>query len=162
MNELFGANGACLLRFVECGRDDLRFVQRSAFGDICGRRGDSKRVPRIFTGAGRGVLLVVGNFAGRDIESVEFTTCCGFCDGFAGRVVRDVVAVYDVVVPVPLTLLECCALESEGSFPAASFGRVLGEGQLAIVIVPGAEQVDGFDIGRSAQGEVELDGGHAE
>jgi len=53
-----------------------------------------------------------------------------------GRVVRDVVAVNDVVVPVALALLECGAVELEASGPASGLLGVLGEWELSLVAVP--------------------------
>ena len=55
------------------------------------------------------------------------------------------------VVPVALTLLECSALESEGTLPPAGFICVFGKGKLAGVVVPRAEEVDGLDVGGSAE-----------
>lgn len=79
-----------------------------------------------------------------------------------GGIVRDVVAVDDVVVPVSLTLLESGALELEGADPSTGLLGVLGEGKLTLVAVPGAEKVDGLAVVGSAESEVELDSGHFE
>jgi len=68
--------------------------------------------------------------------------------------VRDVVPVDDVVVPVALSLLERRALELEASQPASGLLGVLGERELAGVVVPGAEEVHGFAVGGRAEGEV--------
>ena len=95
-----------------------------------------------------------------DVKGVELATGSGLGDGLAGWVVRDVVAVDDVVVPVALTLLEGLALEAEGTLPSTGLGGVLGERELAAVVVPGAEEVDGLAVGGSAEGEVKLDGCH--
>lgn len=75
---------------------------------------------------------------------------------------RDVVAVDDVVVPVALALSESRALEAESAFPAAGFVGVFGQGQLAVVVVPRADQVDGLAVGGGTEGEVELDCCHFE
>lgn len=75
---------------------------------------------------------------------------------------RDVVSVDDVVVPIALSLLERRALEFEASYPAAGLLGVLGERELAGVVVPGAEKVHGFAVGGGAESEVKLDGGHCE
>jgi len=58
-----------------------------------------------------------------------------------------VVPVNDVVVPVSLTSLKRAALKSECTFPRAGLARllVLGEGNLACIVVPGTEKVDGLD-----------------
>jgi len=76
--------------------------------------------------------------------------------------VRHMVAVNDVVVPVTLAGLEGGALEAEGAFPGAGFGGslVFGEGELASIAIPGAEEVDGLDAGGGAHLERELDSGH--
>jgi hypothetical protein len=79
-----------------------------------------------------------------------------------GGVVGDVVAVDDVVVPVSLALLQSGALELEGADPASGLLGVLGEGKLALVAVPGAEEVDSLAAGRGAERKVELDSGHCE
>jgi len=79
-----------------------------------------------------------------------------------GGIVRDVVAVDDVVVPVTLTLLESSTLELEGADPTTRLLGVLGKGKLALVAVPGAEKVDGLAVGGSAESEVELDSGHCD
>jgi hypothetical protein len=52
--------------------------------------------------------------------------------------VGDVVTINDVVVPVALTSLESCTLESECTLPCAGLGGllVLGEWELACVVVP--------------------------
>jgi len=68
--------------------------------------------------------------------------------------VGDVVAVDDVVVPVALASLESRVLETESALPRSLGGRlVLGEGELADVVVPGAEEVDRLDTGGDAERE---------
>jgi hypothetical protein len=47
-----------------------------------------------------------------------------------------VVAVYDVIVPIPLTLLQRVVLELETSQPTAALLRVLGERKLPGIIIP--------------------------
>jgi hypothetical protein len=66
------------------------------------------------------------------------------------------------VVPVPTTELQHRGLEAEFAHPGAGLGRVARQGDLARVVVPGAEQVHGLDVGRGAQVELELDGGHGD
>lgn len=73
---------------------------------------------------------------------------------------RNVVAVNDVVVPVPLALFESAVLKLEASLPAAALLGVFGERQLPGVVVPGAEEMHCFAVGRRAESEVELNGGH--
>lgn len=67
----------------------------------------------------------------------------------------NVVAVDDVVVPVSLASLEGGVLELEGTLPCgAGLGvLVLGKGELADVVVPRAEKVDGLDARRDAKRE---------
>jgi hypothetical protein len=76
--------------------------------------------------------------------------------------VGHMVAVNDIVVPVSLAGPECRALESEGPLPRTRFGRgvVLGEGELASVVVPRTEQMHGLDARGCSQRERELNGGH--
>lgn len=51
-------------------------------------------------------------------------------------VVRDVVTVDDVIVPIPLALLQHVSLEFEASHPSSAFLWVLGERKLSCVVVP--------------------------
>jgi hypothetical protein len=53
-----------------------------------------------------------------------------------GGIVRDMIAVDDVVVPVPLSLLQRSALEFEASQPSTALLGVLGERKLSRVVVP--------------------------
>ena len=99
---------------------------------------------------------------GWDVEGVELAAGGGLGDGLAGWVVGDVVAVDDVVVPVALALLEGGTLEAEGTLPATSLGCVLGKGKLAVVVVPGAEEMDGLAVGGCAEVEVKLNSCHFE
>jgi len=101
-----------------------------------------------------------GGLARGNVEDVELAASGGLDDGVAGGIVRDVVAIDDVVVPVALALLQGLALEAESTLPATSFGGILGERELAVVVVPGSEKVHRLAVGRSAESEVELDGGH--
>jgi hypothetical protein len=74
-----------------------------------------------------------------------------------------VVPIDDVVVPVARAGLEGSLLEAEGALPGALGGRlVLGERELAAVVVPRAEEVDGLDAGRDTEGERELSSGHVD
>lgn len=149
------------------GRDglgglDLGDGQGAALGDIA-------------AGAGAGALGGRGRFAGRglgrgrrgrlglgDIKDVQGTAGGGLNGRVLAGVVRDVVAIDDVVVPVAGAGLEGGRLEAEGALPGAGLGRglVLGERELAAVVVPGAEEVDGLDARGDAEGERKLDGGH--
>lgn len=74
----------------------------------------------------------------------------------------DVVSVDDVVVPVSLSLLESSTLEFEGTSPGTGLLGVFGEGKLALISVPGAEQMHGLAAGGSAEREIELDSGHCD
>jgi hypothetical protein len=87
-----------------------------------------------------------------DVEDVEFAAGGGLSGVVFGGVVRDVVAVDDVlllldwvcvqrgkrtyVVPIPLALPERRALELEAAQPATALLRVLGERKLARVVIP--------------------------
>ena len=73
-----------------------------------------------------------------------------------------VVAIDDVIIPVTLASLKDRAGEAEGALPRARLGGglVLGEGELANVVVPGAEKMDGLDAGGGADGERKLSSGH--
>lgn len=68
------------------------------------------------------------------------------------------------VIPVSLTLLQRVARELERAAPGAGLGRaaVFGQGQLAAVVVPVAEQMDGLTTGGGAEREGKLDCGHIE
>lgn len=66
------------------------------------------------------------------------------------------------VVPVALSLLQGLSLELEASDPASGLLGVLGERELTLVAVPGAEQVHGLAVGGSAESEVKLDSGHCD
>lgn len=103
-----------------------------------------------------------GGLARGNVEDVELAASGGLDDRVTGGIVGDVVAVNDVVVPVALALLQGLALETESALPATSLVGIFGERELAVVVVPGAEQVDGLAVGGSAESEVELDGGHYE
>jgi hypothetical protein len=97
-----------------------------------------------------------------DVEDVEFAARGGFGGVVFGWVVRDVVPVDDVVVPVALALFERAVLEFEAAEPSAALFGVFGQRQLAGIVVPRAEEVDRFAVGRCAEGEVELDCCHFE
>jgi hypothetical protein len=73
-----------------------------------------------------------------------------------------VVAIDNVVVPVPLASLEDRAGEAEGALPRARLGRglVLGERELANIVVPGTEKMNGLDARGGADGERQLSSGH--
>jgi hypothetical protein len=76
--------------------------------------------------------------------------------------VGDVVAVDDVVVPVSLASFQSRVLEAESSLPRTRLGRslVLGERELADVVVPRAQKMDGLDARRDAERKRELDSRH--
>lgn len=97
-----------------------------------------------------------------DVEDVELAASGGLGGELVGGVVADVVAIDDIVVPVALALLESSTLEAEGTLPATGLGSVLGKRKLTVVVVPGAEEVDGLAVGGSAESEVKLDGGHCD
>lgn len=97
------------------------------------------------SGSGGGLL------DGWNVEDVELATSGLLHDEFLGWVMRDVVAVDDVVVPVSGTWLQSVrGLEAEGTFPATWLGRRVlggerGERELRGVVVPAAEEMDGTD-----------------
>jgi hypothetical protein len=109
-----------------------------------------------------GVALAVGwgGAPAGDIEDVELAAGGGLDSELSSGVMRDMVSIDDVVVPVSLTGLEHGALETEGTLPGTGFGSILGERELAVVVVPRTEEVDGLDISGSAEREIQLDGGH--
>ena len=72
------------------------------------------------------------------------------------------VPIDDVVVPVALAGLEGGGLEPECALPGLGGRLVLGKGELADVVVPRAEEMDGLDAGGDAEGEAELSGRHFE
>lgn len=110
-------------------------------------------------GGGDTAGLAVGLAGGRrllgswDIDDVELAASSGLGGVVLSRVVRDVVAVNDVlgtismqreglcdvetyVVPVALALLQGGALKLEGANPSSGLLGVLGEGKLTLVAVP--------------------------
>jgi len=146
---------AGLVWALRAGSGDPLWREGAALGD--GGSADAAGVAgRLGRGGGAGRLL------GWDVEDVELAASGGLSGEFAGGIVRDVVAVDDVVVPVSLTLLESGTLEFEASDPAAALLGVLGERELSGVVVPRAEQMDGLAVGGSAESEVKLDSGHCE
>lgn len=151
--EGLGAQSSAGVRLLWLWGLDLGRAEGAALGDI-----------RDAAGCTDGLLggSSSGGLARGNVEDVELAASGGLDDGVAGGIVRDVVAVDDVVVPVALALLQGLALEAESAFPATSLVGILGERELAVVVVPGAEQVDGLAVGGSAESEVELDGGHYE
>lgn len=130
---------------------DARGRERAALRDS-GARDAARRTRAGGGGGGR-----LGN-----VEDVEVAAGGGLGGEFAGGVMADVVAVDDVVVPVSLTLLESGALELELTDPAAGLLGVLGKRKLTLIVVPGAEKMDGLAAGGGAEREVELDSGHCE
>lgn len=156
VRELLGADAASLCGLGWLWALDLGAVEWAALGDTT-VGGDAAGSASLLGGAGGGGL---SSLASWNIEGVQLAAGGWLSDGLAGWVVRDVVTVDDVVVPVALALLESGSLEAEGALPAASLGGVLGQWELAIVVVPGTEQVDGLDGGGGAEREVELDSGH--
>jgi len=143
------------------GALNLRWRERAALGD--GRARDAALMAGCLGGSASGSLAGSGRGSRlrlRDVEGVQFAASSGLSDGLAGWVVGDVVAVDDVIVPVSLALLERGALEAERALPSAGLGWVLGKRELAAVVVPGAEQVDGLAVGGGSEGEIKLDGCH--
>ena len=67
---------------------------------------------------------------------------------------RDFVSIHHVVEPVALARLED-GLEAEGSLPAPRPGAA-GQRKLALVAIPGSDEMDGLDIGRGTKSEAQL------
>jgi hypothetical protein len=85
-----------------------------------------------------------------DVEDVEFATGGGLGGVVFGGVVRDVVAVDDVIVPVSLALLQRIPLELEASQPPAALLGILGERKLSCIVIPRTEEMHGLAPGRCA------------
>nr|POE79758.1 hypothetical protein CFP56_07823 [Quercus suber] len=151
VGESFAADGAGLMRLHGLRVHDARRGEGATLGDV-GLAGAARVAGRRSGGLG-------GGLGGGDVEGVELAAGGGLDDVLAGRVVGDVVAVDDVVVPVALALLEGGAGEAELALPGAGLAGVLGEGELAVVAVPVADQVNGLAGSSGAEGKVELDGG---
>ena len=71
-----------------------------------------------------------------------------YCDSVRTQRFRCLLAGLSYIVPVALALLDGRSLEAESALPATRLRRVLGERELASVIVPWAEQVDGVAVGK--------------
>jgi hypothetical protein len=107
-------------------------------------------------GSAAGGLGLLGSW---DIDDVELAAG-GWLDGeLDGGVVRDGVSVHLVVVPVALASLELLGGEAESALPGTLLG-VLGEWELTLVAVPGADEVDGLDGRAGAESKAEGDGRH--
>jgi len=153
----------------EAGRELL--LVKVVVDDLAGGRGvdglggldlgDGKGAALGDLGAGR--LGGGGGLAGRglgggglgDIKDVQGAAGGGLDGGLLRGVVGDVVTIDDVVVPVALAGLESGGLEAEGALPRAGLGGglVLGERELAGVVVPRAEEMDGLDAGGDTEVE---------
>jgi len=72
-----------------------------------------------------------------------------------------VITIDDVVIPIASPQLQgVSTLKAEGAFPGTWLGiRILavGEWELRLVIIPRTEEMNGFDVGRSADSERQLD-----
>lgn len=144
---------AGLVGTLGLGSNDALWGDTTALGNGGGRDTAGLAVGR--AGAGRRGLL-----GGWDVDDVQLAAGGGLGGVVLSGVVRDVVAVDDVVVPVALALLQGGALELEGADPSSGLLGVLGKGKLTLVAVPGAEKVHGLAVGGSAESEIELDSGH--
>jgi hypothetical protein len=135
---------------------DLGDREGAALGDVAGARSLGRAGLGRLAARGRGLggrsLGGLGSLGG--IEDVEGAASGGLDGRLLAGVVRDVVAVDDVVVPVALASLDGGGLEAEGALPR-TLGRalVLGKGELTSVAVPGTEKVDGLDARRNTEGE---------
>jgi hypothetical protein len=146
VDDLAGLAGALGL-----GGDDALWAEGTALCD--GSGGDTARLA--VSAGGR-------RLGGGDVDDVKLAAGSGLGGVVLSRVVGDVVAVDDVVVPVALALLEGGTVELEAAGPSTRLLLVLGERELALVAVPGSEKVDGLAVGGSAESEVKLDSGHCE
>lgn len=108
-----------------------------------------------------GGLTATAGLATGDIEDVKLAAGGGLDGVLDGGIVRDMVAIHDIVVPVAATELQHGGLEAELAHPC-TWLVLGGQRQLARVVVPRADKVDGPDIGRGAQRKLELNGGHYE
>ena len=146
VDDLAGLAGALRL-----GRDDAAGGDTTTLGDVLR---DAAGFAGGLGGSSSGL--------GRDVDDVQLAAGGGLGGVVLGGVVRDVVAVDDVVVPVALALLESGTLEFEAADPTTGLLGVLGKGKLTLVAVPGTEKVDGLAVGGSAESEVKLDSGHCD
>jgi hypothetical protein len=94
------------------------------------------------------------------IEGVELAASGWLSGELAGWVMGDLITIEHVVEPVALTWDEERALEAERSWPWAGLGAGLGKGDLALVTVPGTDEVNSLDISGGAESERELSSGH--
>jgi len=60
-----------------------------------------------------------------NVEDIELATGGGLGGMILGRIVRDVIAVDDVIVPISRALFQRIPLEFERSHPAPALSRVL-------------------------------------
>jgi len=139
------------------GSNDLRGRERAALGDVAGALGGAGALVlggRLGRGLAGGRLGGLGGLVLGDVEDVELAAGGGLDSGGLAGVVGDVVAVDDVVVPGALASRAVAGV-AEGTLPRARLGGrlVLGKGDLASVVVPRAEEVDGLDAGRDAKRE---------
>lgn len=116
--------------------------------------------------AGRGAvrlgsITATAGLATGDIEDVKLAAGGGLDGVLDGGIVRDTVAIHDIVIPVTAAELQHGGLEAELAQPCTRL-VLSGQRQLTRVVVPRADQVDGPDVGRGAQGKLELNGGHYE
>jgi len=150
-----GNDVADLIGLRGLGALDLGGREGATLGDV---GGDAAGLAGGALG-GSGSSLGGTGLGGGDVEDVELAAGGGLGGELAGGVVADVVAIDDVVVPVALALFER-TLETEATLPATGLGCILRKRKLAVVVVPGAEEVDGLAVRGSAESEVKLDSGH--
>jgi len=74
--------------------------------------------------------------------------------------VRDVITINDVIVPIPLALLQSSTRKLEASQPSTALLRVLGKRKLSGIVVPRAKQVYRLAVAGCAKRKVKLDCGH--
>lgn len=113
-----------------------------------------------------GVALGVTGRGGRlgvvrrwDVKNIELTASRGLYGGIFGRIMGDMVAIDDIVVPISMAGHKGRSLELECSFPT-SLLRTFGERELALVVVPRAKQVNCLYVRGRAKSEIHLNRRH--
>jgi len=146
LNDVAGLIGLDGVRGADLARRD-----GPAFGDVDGRW------PGVSLGVARGRLLDVGRCG--NIEDVELAASGRLNGGVPGRIMGDMVAIDDIVVPISMARHKCRSLEPEGAFPTALLSRVFRKRKLALVIIPRAQQMNGLYVRGRAKSEIHLNRG---
>lgn len=136
-------------------RADLAGGNGPSLGNIDGR---GAGVTLRMTGAGRRF----GRHRRGDVEDVELPARRGLNRGVFRGVMGDVVAIDDVVVPIPMARHQRRSLELESAPPTPLLPGVFRQWKHALVVVPGAQQVNGLHVRGRAKREIHLDRRHRE